>query len=53
MTESIFDHPVPGLTAEEDAPTLLAIEKGLSQLDAGQGIPVEELRAELARRCSK
>jgi hypothetical protein len=48
-----FDRPVPELTAEEDAATLRGIEQGIAQLDAGQGIPVEELRAELVKRCSK
>lgn len=51
MTELNFDHPVPELTADEDATTLRAIEQGLAQLDAGQGIPLEEIRAELTKRC--
>lgn len=53
MTALKFDHPVPELTAEEDPSTLKAIEQGTDQLDAGRGIPLEELRAELAKRCSK
>jgi hypothetical protein len=53
MTELSFDHPVPELIEVEDADTLLAIERGLAQLDAGQGIALAELRAELAKRCSK
>jgi hypothetical protein len=53
MTELKFDHPVPELTASEDAPTLEAIKQGIAQLNAGQGIPLGELRAELAKRCSK
>jgi hypothetical protein len=48
-----IDHPVPELIAAEDASTLRAIDEGISQLDAGQGIPLEELRHELARRCSR
>jgi hypothetical protein len=53
MIELRIDHPVPELIAAEDAPTLRAIDEGIAQLDAGQGIPLEELRQELARRCSK
>ena len=53
MAELKFDHPVPELTAEEDAETLAAIEEGIAQLDAGQGILIEEVRKELAKRCSK
>ncbi len=53
MAESKFDHPVPELTAEEDASTLAAIEEGIAQLDAEQGILIEEVRKELAKRCSK
>jgi hypothetical protein len=48
-----IDHPVPELIAAEDASTLRAIDEGLAQLDGGQGIPLEELRQELARRCSR
>jgi hypothetical protein len=51
MTELRFDRPVPELTAEKDAATLVAIEQGLAQLDAGQGISLEEIRAELTKRC--
>jgi hypothetical protein len=32
MTELKFDHPVPDLIAEEDAGTLLAIERGLAPM---------------------
>jgi predicted transcriptional regulator len=53
MASLIFDRRVPELTEEEDAQTLAAIETGLAQLDAGLGIPLEELREELARRCSR
>jgi hypothetical protein len=53
MTELSFDHPVPELIEIEDESTLLVIERGLARLDAGKGIPLGELRAELARRCSK
>lgn len=52
MTELRFDRPVPELTGEDDAATLVATEQGLAQLDAGQGISLEKLRAELAKRCS-
>jgi len=48
-----FDHPVPEMTEEETDQTLAAIDAGIAQLDAGQGIPLEEVRRELARRCSK
>jgi len=44
---------VPELIEEEDDRTLAAIEAGIAQLDAGMGIPLEEVRRELARRCSK
>jgi hypothetical protein len=53
MIELSIDHPVPELIAPEDASTLRAIDEGIAQLDGGQGIPLEELRQELARRCSK
>jgi predicted transcriptional regulator len=53
MPTLIFDRPVPELTEAEDAQTLSAIEEGIAQLDAGQGVPIEEVRKELARRCSK
>lgn len=53
MIELSIDHPVPELIAAEDAFTLRAIDEGIAQLDGGQGIPLEELRQELARRCSK
>jgi hypothetical protein len=53
MTELKFDHPVEDLVAEEDPLTLVAIDEGLAQLDAGHGIPLHEMRAELSRRCSK
>jgi hypothetical protein len=53
MIELSIDHPVPELIAAEDASTLRAIDEGIAQLDGGQGIPLEELRHELARRCSK
>ena len=53
MIELSIDHPVPELIAAEDASTIRAIDEGIAQLDGGQGIPLEELRQELARRCSK
>ncbi|HEY1949023.1 MAG TPA: hypothetical protein VGG97_18595 [Bryobacteraceae bacterium] len=53
MPQLKFDHPVPELTEEEDAETLATIEEGIQQLNAGQGIPIEELRKEFAKRCSK
>ena len=53
MIELSIDHPVPELIAAEDTSTLRAIDEGIAQLDGGQGIPLEELRQELARRCSK
>jgi hypothetical protein len=48
-----FDHPVPELIEEEDERTLAAIEAGVSQLNAGLGIPIEDMRSELANRRSK
>ena len=45
-----MDHPVP-MTNEEDAATLAAIDEAAAQLDAGQGIPLEELRKEISERC--
>lgn len=53
MIELSIDHPVPELIAGEDASTLRAIDEGIAQLDGGQGIPLEELRRELAQRRSK
>jgi len=53
MAELKFDRPVPSLTDEEDAETLTAIDEAISQLKAGEGIPLEELRKEFERRCSK
>ena len=53
MPALTFDHPVPELTEEEDAQTLAAIEAGIVQLNAGEGIPLEEVRKELAKRCSR
>jgi len=53
MIELSIDHPVPELIAAEDASTLRAIDEGIAQLDGGHGIPLQELREELARRCSK
>jgi len=53
MPTLMFDYPVPELTQEEDAQTLAAIEVGIVQINAGQGIPLEEVRRELVKRCSK
>ncbi len=52
MKELELDHPV-AVTGEEDAATLAAIDEAAKQLDAGQGIPLEELRKEITKRCSK
>jgi hypothetical protein len=48
-----FDQPVPELTEHEDTETLAAIAEGVEQLEAGQGIPLEEVRKEFAQRCLK
>ena len=53
MATITFDRPVPELTEEEDALTLAVIEDGIAQLNAGQGIPLEDVRKELAKRCSR
>jgi hypothetical protein len=53
MIDLSIDHPVPELIDSEDAATLRAIDDGVAQLDAGRGIPLEELRQAVARRCSK
>jgi predicted transcriptional regulator len=53
MPELKFDEPVPELTEQEDEQTIAAIAEGVEQLDAGRGIPLEELRKEFVRRCSK
>jgi hypothetical protein len=53
VIELSIDHPVPELIDAEDASTLCAIDEGIAQLDGGQAIPLEELRQELARRCSR
>ncbi|MBV9156982.1 MAG: hypothetical protein JO097_12025 [Acidobacteriaceae bacterium] len=42
-------HSIPELM-EQDTETLAAIEEGIAQLDRGEGIPLEELRKELADR---
>ena len=52
MEEQKLDHPVP-MTEEEDAATLAAIDEAAVQLDAGQGIPLEDVRREVSKRCSK
>ena len=53
MPALTFDRPVPKLTKEEDPRTLSAIEAGIAQLNAGEGIPLEDLQHELAKRCSR
>jgi predicted transcriptional regulator len=53
MAELNFDRPVPALTDEEDLETLAAIDEATAQIEAGEGIPLEELRKEFERRCSK
>ena len=53
MAELKFDRPVPALTEEEDLETLAAIDQAITQLKDGEGIPLEELRKEFERRCSK
>ena len=53
MPTFLFDQPVLDLTEEPDAQTLVAIDEGITQLEAGRGIPLEGMRKELARRCSK
>jgi len=53
MAEIKFDHYVPTLTEEEDADTLAAIDEAIVQLSTGEGTPLEELREEFERRCSK
>jgi hypothetical protein len=52
MPQLKFDRPEPELTEQEDAETLAAIEEGIREIDAGQGISIEELRQELLKRCS-
>lgn len=53
MAELKFDRPVPALTDEEDRETLVAIDEAIAELKAGEGIPLEKLREEFRRRCSK
>jgi hypothetical protein len=53
MAELKFDRPVPALTDEEDVETLASIDEAITQRKAGEGIPLEELRKEFERRCSK
>jgi len=53
MPTLTFDRPVPELTEEEDLRTLSAIEEGIAQLNAGERIPLEDLRQELAKRYSR
>ena len=52
MEELKLDHPVP-MTEEEDEATLAAIDEAVAQLDSGQGIPLEDIRREVSKRCSK
>jgi hypothetical protein len=52
MADIKLDHPV-AMTEEEDAATLAAIDEAAAQLDAGEGIPLGELRKEISQRCSK
>lgn len=52
MAELKLDHPVP-MTEEEDVATLAAIDEAVAQLDAGEGIPLGEVRKEISKRCSK
>jgi len=53
MAELKFDRPVPALTDDEDVETLAAIDQAITQLKDSEGIPLEELRKEFERRCSK
>jgi hypothetical protein len=53
MAELKFDRPVPALAAEEDPDTLAAIDEAVEEIKAGQGIPLEDLRKEFAKRCSE
>ena len=48
MVEVNFDHPVPESTEQEDPETIADIAEGIQQLQAGQGIPIEQLRKVLA-----
>jgi hypothetical protein len=43
---------VPELNGNEDDEIIAAIREGISELEAGEGIPLEELRAEFVRRSS-
>ena len=52
MTELQFDHPVPEIIDDADAAALAAMDEGLAQLDAGEGISLADLRAEFERRCA-
>ena len=52
MKKLELDHPVP-MTEEEDAATLAAIDEASAQLDAGEGVSLEELRKEISGRCSE
>ena len=52
MEELKLDRPVP-MTEEEDAATLAAIGEAAAQLDAGQGIALEDIRREVSKQCSK
>ena len=52
MEELKLDRPVP-MAEEEDAATLAVIDEAVAQLDSGQGIPLEDIRREVSKRCSK
>ncbi len=43
MTELQFDHPVPEMLENAEAAALAAIDEGVVQLHAGQGIPLRRL----------
>jgi hypothetical protein len=47
-----FDNPA-GMLDEEDEATLAAIDEGIAQIEAEQGIPLEDLRKEISKRCSR
>ncbi|MBV9759355.1 MAG: hypothetical protein JO340_02220 [Acidobacteriaceae bacterium] len=47
-----FDNPV-GMLDDEDDATLARIDEGMAEIEAGQADALDELRREIAVRCSR
>ena len=42
-----------GMLEEEDETTLAAIDEGIAQIEAGLEIPLDDLRNEISKRCTR